>query len=121
LWYIPLVVTLLVTWATGAGALNVLALVPRALLGGLLYALPVAFAGVIFSTLLQRSADPTASLGSNLIGAMVGGILEYSSMYFGLRFIALLALALYGASFLALRRRGALNPEQSITEVKHAM
>ena len=108
LWYIPLVVTLLVTWATGAGALNALGLVPRALLGGLLYALPVAFAGVIFSTLLQRSADPTASLGSNLLGAMVGGILEYSSMYFGLRFIALLALALYGASFLALRRSSAV-------------
>ena len=117
LWYLPLVVTLLVTWVTGAGALNALSLVPRALLGGLLYALPVAFAGVIFSTLLKRSADPTASLGSNLIGAMVGGILEYSSMYFGLRFIALLALALYGASFLTLRRRsvGGANAEAKDT------
>ncbi len=109
LWYIPLAVTLLVTWATGAGALNAFGLVPRVLLGGLLYALPVAFAGVIFSILLQRSADPTASLGSNLLGAMVGGILEYLSMYFGLRFIALLALALYGASFLVLHRRRALH------------
>ena len=105
LWYIPLAITLLLTWATGAGALNTLALVPRGLLGGLLYALPVAFAGVIFSTLLRRSGDPTSSLGSNLLGAMVGGILEYSSMYFGLRFIALLALALYGASLVALRWR----------------
>jgi hypothetical protein len=73
-------------------------------MGGTLNALPVAFAGVVVSTLLARSANMAAALGANLLGAVVGGCLEYLSMYAGLRALALLALALYlGALALHLR------------------
>ena len=68
------------------------------------------FAGVIVSTQLARSPSPAAALGSNLLGSVLGGCLEYLSMLTGLRFLALLALALYlGAFGLLLRRpRGLL-------------
>lgn len=47
---------------------------------------------------------PAASLASNLLGSVLGGCLEYLSMLTGLRFLALLALALYlGALGLLLR------------------
>jgi hypothetical protein len=38
----------------------------------------------------------------NLLGAMVGGILEYNSMYFGFQSLYWLAAALYGAGLVLL-------------------
>ena len=63
---------------------------------------------MVFSLLLARSADAAAALGSNLLGAVLGGALEYLSMLVGLRALALLALALYLAAWV-LARRGALS------------
>ncbi len=63
--------------------------------GALLNALPVFFAGLLFSRLLSRSANPTRSLGLNLVGAIFGGCLEYLNMAFGLRFISMMAFAIY--------------------------
>jgi hypothetical protein len=104
-WFIPLTVSLLVTWATGAGMLNRLPLLERGIVGGTLYALPVAFAGIIFSTLLKRAKDPTGAMGSNLLGAVVGGVIEYVSMYIGLKALALVALGFYLAALLLIRRQ----------------
>ena len=36
--------------------------------------LPIFFAGLIFSTTFRDATDPSLALGSNLLGAMVGGI-----------------------------------------------
>jgi hypothetical protein len=98
-YYLPLAISLLATWFTGAGLLNRLPLLERSLVGSLLFALPVGFAGLIFSSLLERSKDPAAALGSNLLGAVLGGVLEYSSMLLGLKAMALLALCFYLMSY----------------------
>ena len=50
--------------------------------------------------LLKSAKDSASALGSNLLGAVCGGVLEYGSMYFGLKAVALLALCFY---LLALR------------------
>jgi hypothetical protein len=63
------------------------------------HALPIGFAGVIVSMLLARSAHPSAALGSNLLGAVLGGCLEYLSMWTGLRALAALAFLLYLGAF----------------------
>jgi hypothetical protein len=94
-------------WAIDNAALNRFDLPWRGLIGGVVNALPVGFAGIIVSTLLARSPNPTASLASNLLGSVVGGCLEYLSMLAGLRALALLALALYLGAFLVHRRRAA--------------
>ena len=60
---------------------------------------------ILFACLLKRAPDPSAALGSNLIGAMVGGLIEYSSMALGLRAMTLLAIVLYVASLLLVLRR----------------
>lgn len=69
--------------------------------GGLLVALPVLFASLIFSTLLGQRVDPARALAYNLLGAIVGGTLEYSSMAIGIKGLYLLAAAVYGAALLA--------------------
>ncbi len=74
----------------------------RALLGAVPAALPLAFAGVVFSIGFARAADPARAMGWNLIGALVGGALEYLSMATGLSCLAMLALGLYALSLLAL-------------------
>jgi len=95
---------LLINYGVPTSILLDLPLIVRGTAGGLLNAIPVFFAGVVFSTLFSRSAHPSASLGSNLLGAVVGGCLEYLSMAVGLRSLALLALLLYLIAFLLARR-----------------
>jgi hypothetical protein len=78
----------------------------RSILGPLLAALPIGFAGIIFSSIFARSPNPSAALGSNLLGAVIGGCLEFVSMATGLRALTLLALAFYLVAMLLYRRRG---------------
>lgn len=103
-WFLGLIAAVLLVWAVPASALAGLPLVTRGLLGGLLNGLPVAFAGVVVSTLLALSRNPAASLGSNLLGSVIGGCLEYLSMIAGLRALVLLALALYLGALLRVTR-----------------
>ncbi len=73
-------------------------------LGSLMVALPVLFASLIFSTLLARRADATGALAYNLLGAVIGGLLEYSSMAFGIKALYLVAAVAYlGAAYMARR------------------
>lgn len=62
---------------------------------------PLFFSGMVFSTLLKSSQDVSGAMASNLIGAMCGGFLEYNSMYFGFLFLYWIAIAIYGAAFIA--------------------
>jgi len=107
-WLLGLLASVALLWALPPSALTGLPIVARGVVGGLINGLPVGFAGVVVSMLLARSKNPTASLGSNLLGAVVGGCLEYLSMVAGLRALALLAFALYGGAFLAAWHRGLL-------------
>jgi SAM-dependent methyltransferase len=106
-WFAGLLASVVLLWAVPPSALTALPVVTRGVLGGLVNGVPVAFAGVIVSILLARSRNAAASLGSNLLGSVVGGCLEYLSMVAGLRALALLALALYLGALLVALRRGA--------------
>jgi hypothetical protein len=61
---------------------------------------PVFFSGLVFSSLLERSADIGRALSANLFGAICGGLLEYNAMYFGFRSLYVLAGVLYGLALL---------------------
>ena len=83
----------------------------RLLYSILLMPLPIFFAGLIFSASLKASAEPGFAFGSNLLGAMVGGFVEYLGMIAGSKALLLLVLALYLASLLARSRaRGGCEP-----------
>jgi hypothetical protein len=60
---------------------------------------PLFFSGIVFSTLLGTRGSVAAVMAANLLGAMAGGLLEYNSMYFGFRFLYLLAMALYATAW----------------------
>ncbi|HVN09136.1 MAG TPA: hypothetical protein VMV61_09200 [Patescibacteria group bacterium] len=78
----------------------------KILAASLILCLPVFFAGIVFIRSFAEAGFRGESLGSNLFGALVGGLLECASFWFGLRFLLLLAAGLYLASWLVLARRG---------------
>jgi hypothetical protein len=60
---------------------------------------PLFFAGLIFSGEVAGGGDLGEALSANLFGAMLGGFLEYNSMYWGFSSLYPLGLALYGLAF----------------------
>jgi len=62
--------------------------------------LPIFFAGLIFSSTFREAQDSSFSFGSNLIGAMVGGFVEYLGMITGAKVLLLAILVFYLASLL---------------------
>jgi SAM-dependent methyltransferase len=71
---------------------------------GLAFA-PVFFANLIFAARFKSVASSTVAFGANLIGAMVGGILEYVSLITGYRALLLVIAGLYACAFVAHRRQ----------------
>ncbi len=67
---------------------------------------PLFFSGIIFSTLIRSTQQISGALAANLVGAMLGGLIEYTSMCFGFSFLYWIALALYGGAFLCSFRKG---------------
>ena len=78
-------------WLKGLAALAVLCL-------------PVYFAGIIFARSFAEVSFNSEALGSNLLGAVVGGVLESISFWTGLRALLLVSVLLYIFSAIALRR-----------------
>ncbi len=106
-WFAGLFATVVLLYVFPVAWLHTLPLLGRAVLAGVLTGLPVGVAGLIVPMLLRRSPQPAAALGSNLLGAVLGGCLEYYSMLGGLQSTVLMALVLYLTAFIGLRRRQA--------------
>ena len=67
----------------------------RASLSCLILFLPIFFAGVIFAVNFSRSANPDHDFGSNIAGAVLGGLAENLSLVLGFRYLMLLAILFY--------------------------
>lgn len=64
--------------------------------------LPVFFAGIVFIRSFALEGFRSEALGSNLLGALTGGMLESLSMWTGIRSLLIIAAVLYLASWWAL-------------------
>ncbi len=71
----------------------------QVLVSGARVAAPLFFSGIIFARWFERTDNPSSALGANLMGAVVGGLSEYSSLALGLNDLYLIALLFYGLSF----------------------
>ncbi|MEU7858150.1 spermidine synthase [Nonomuraea sp. NPDC049141] len=70
--------------------------------------LPIFAANVVFAKRFSDSADATTSFGANLLGAMVGGCLEYLALVIGYKGLLIVAAVLYLGAFLLLPRKAAV-------------
>jgi spermidine synthase len=60
-----------------------------------LFTVPVFFAGLLFASEFRVTDSPSAALGTNMLGAVIGGLLENLSLVIGLKALLLVAMALY--------------------------
>ena len=89
----------------------------RGVMATLILCTPVFFAGIIFISSFARAGFRGSALGSNLFGALIGGLLESSSLWFGLKSLTVLAAVLYVASAIFLRSRTGAATERRALEV----
>jgi SAM-dependent methyltransferase len=99
--FVGLFISIMISYATPTHSLLALPLAGQWIAGTLITAVPLFFAGMLFSQIFQNRLEPVTSLGFNLMGAICGGLLEYSSMALGTKNLYLLALVLYILAFLA--------------------
>ena len=103
--YAALIGSLVLTWLIPQGDLVSLPIVGRFLAGGALAFAPVYIANLIFAQRFSDVETTTTAFAANLLGAMVGGALEYLALITGYRFLLILVGVLYALAFLFTRIR----------------
>jgi hypothetical protein len=79
-------------------------------------ALPVLFSGLVFAEAFAGARSAHLALGCNMLGAILGGVLEAVSLGTGIRALALLAIVVYALSALALRLQSRTRPPAASPE-----
>ena len=70
---------------------------------------PVFLANLVFAQRFREVSSSTIAFATNLLGAMVGGVLEYSSLLSGYRTLLVVVALLYGCAFISGRKYLVLN------------
>ncbi len=71
----------------------------RYVVGGVIAFAPVFFANLVFTHSFRDTDSADMAFASNLIGAMVGGALEYLALVTGFRALLIVVVVLYGAAY----------------------
>jgi phosphoglycerol transferase MdoB-like AlkP superfamily enzyme len=74
--------------------------VPRFLAATAIAFAPIFLANLVFAQRFREVASSATAFATNLLGAMIGGMLEYLSLITGYRFLLVVVAALYGLAFL---------------------
>lgn len=106
-YYLGLLIILIFIYFFPLGRLAGLAFFPKALIAGTLLSLPIFFAGIIFAHSFRNARELNKVFASNLLGAMLGGILESLSFILGIRALLLVAFLLYSLSYISLKQKEA--------------
>jgi hypothetical protein len=113
--YVLLIISLVINFFLPVSAFLELPGLPRILLATLTQVIPIFFAGMVFAITFSQTNSIEIALGSNLIGAVLGGIFEYTSLVLGLNSLYILAVAFYLLSAFAFyrQRAGSLQPARN--------
>jgi spermidine synthase len=112
--YVGLFLSLAVMYAVPLQRLFFESWILRGVVATLILCTPVFFAGIIFISSFARAGFRGSALGSNLFGSLIGGLLESSSLWFGLKSLTVIAGVLYVGSAIFMRwgARAAAEPER---------
>ena len=103
--YAVLIGGLALSWLVPSSWLLSMSAVPRAGVAIVIAFLPIFAANVIFAKRFSATADAPMAFGTNLLGAILGGCLEYLSLVFGYRALLDLAAVLYVGAYLVMPGR----------------
>ena len=102
--YAALLAALVVAWAVPPSSLLSLSPLPRFVVAVIIAFAPIFLANMVFSQRFRDTGDSTTAFGANLLGAMIGGILEYTALIVGYRWLLVMVALLYGLAFITGRR-----------------
>lgn len=102
--YILLLASLVVAFFLPPAALLDLDVVPRFLAAVAIAFTPIFTANLVFTQRFKDTGDSTTAFGANLLGSMVGGVLEYLALITGYRSLLIVVAVLYGLAFAFGRR-----------------
>lgn len=97
--YAPLFAALVLAWAIPSGSLLGLGFVPRFAAAVALGFAPVFIANLVFADRFRDVGSSGIAFGTNLLGAIVGGVLEYGALVTGYRALLIVVAALYALAF----------------------
>jgi hypothetical protein len=95
---------LALAWAVPQESLLGLSPVPRFVAAVALAFGPIFVANLVFAQRFRAAGSATTAFAANLLGAIVGGMLEYISLITGYRALLVAVAVLYGLAFLATPR-----------------
>jgi hypothetical protein len=106
-----LIASLVLAWLVPEESILTLPVVARFFAGSALAFAPIFFANLVFAQRFSDVANSGTAFAVNLLGAMVGGALEYLSLITGYHVLLIVIGVLYGLAFLTgLRNRSAPVP-----------
>jgi hypothetical protein len=97
--YLALAAGLTLAWVVSPEQLLSLSVVPRFLAATAVAFAPVFVANLIFGERFRGVGSSVVAFGANLLGAMVGGLLEYGALVVGYRGLLLVVAGLYSLAF----------------------
>jgi hypothetical protein len=104
----PILLALLaLAWAVPQDSLLSLAPVPRFCAAVALAFAPIFVANLVFAQRFREAGSATTAFAANLLGAIVGGMIEYVALISGYRFLLVVVGGLYALAFLATPRKAA--------------
>jgi SAM-dependent methyltransferase len=109
--YAGLFISIFVSYLIPPGQLFYNSLWLRVLVASAVLCVPVFFAGIIFVQSFARTGFSGEALGSNLIGSLVGGLLEALSFWTGIKALLLVGAFLYLCSLLTFRQEHRMSPQ----------
>jgi hypothetical protein len=102
--YAGLLAALAVAWAVPPSSLLSLSPLLRFAAAVIIAFMPIFLANMVFAQRFRESGDSATAFGANLLGAMLGGVLEYASLVVGYRWLLIFVAVLYALAFLTSRR-----------------
>lgn len=97
--YAGLLGTLTVLYVVPIQTFNSMGMWVGGSIAALLSAIPVFFAGMIFSSAFKDEEAPSIGLAFNMLGSVVGGLTEYTASYTGIRSLLIISALFYLCSF----------------------
>ena len=97
--YAGLLLALAVAWVIQPDLLLRLSVAPRFVVAVVVAFVPIFLANLVFAKRFRDVAASNVAFGANLLGAMVGGALEYASLITGYRALLIVVAVLYAAAF----------------------
>ena len=115
--YLALIAALAVAWLVPQESILSLPPVLRFLAGAAVAFAPIFFANLVFAQRFSGVGSSTVAFGANLLGAMVGGAIEYVALITGYKFLLVIVAILYGLAFLFALSRGVISSRSTAGSV----